>query len=77
MGRGEAYKGRLLISFMAAEEEDVASMAGKVIECSYSPETGTWNFMRIRHDKENPNAFHVFHKVSSNLNFVVFCSSSS
>jgi hypothetical protein len=58
------------------EEEDVASMAGKVIECSYSPETGTWNFMRIRHDKETPNAFHVFRKVSSNLNFVGFCSSS-
>jgi mRNA-capping enzyme len=49
------------------EEEDVASMAGKVIECSYSPETGTWNFMRIRHDKENPNAFHVFRKVMGSI----------
>ncbi|CAK9277141.1 unnamed protein product [Sphagnum jensenii] len=49
------------------EEEDVASMAGKVIECSYSPETGTWNFMRIRHDKETPNAFHVFRKVMGSI----------
>lgn len=76
MLEGEPHMGRLLISFMAAEEEDVASMTGKVIECSYSPETGTWNFMRIRHDKETPNAFHVFRKVSSSLNFVVFCRSS-
>lgn len=47
-----------------AEGEDVASMANKVIECSYNPELQTWNFMRIRPDKLTPNAYHVYTKVS-------------
>lgn len=59
----------LYMYFVVAEGTDVAEMANKVIECSFDPETETWNFMRIRHDKETPNAYHVYCKVGSNMQY--------
>jgi len=49
------------------EGTDVAEMANKVIECSFDPETETWTFMRIRYDKETPNAYHVYLKVMGSI----------
>lgn len=40
-------------------------MNGKIIECSWNPEENQWEFMRIRKDKETPNARHVYEKVIS------------
>lgn len=49
------------------EGADVQSMANKVIECSYDPELETWNYMRMRPDKETPNAYHVYLKVMGSI----------
>lgn len=54
---------------VVAEGTDVAEMANKVIECSFDPETETWTFMRIRYDKETPNAYHVYLKVGSTMQY--------
>lgn len=54
---------------MVAEGTDVAELANKVIECSFESETETWNFMRIRPDKETPNAYHVYKKVGSIMQY--------
>jgi hypothetical protein len=52
-----------LVGSGITEEADVANMANKIIECSYDPELETWNYMRMRFDKETPNAYHVYLKV--------------
>ena len=34
-----------------------------VIECSFDSSDKSWVFMRVRKDKDTPNAFHVYEKV--------------
>ncbi|OAE31821.1 hypothetical protein AXG93_1838s1310 [Marchantia polymorpha subsp. ruderalis] len=49
------------------DDQDVSLMNGKIIECSWNPEENQWEFMRIRKDKETPNARHVYEKVMSSI----------
>ncbi|KAL2612317.1 hypothetical protein R1flu_024009 [Riccia fluitans] len=49
------------------EEQDVTLLVGKIIECSWNPEENQWEFMRIRKDKETPNAWHVYEKVMASI----------
>ncbi|CAM6129287.1 unnamed protein product [Calypogeia fissa] len=49
------------------EDQDPSTMVGKIIECSWNPEEKQWEFMRIRKDKETPNAWHVYEKVMGSL----------
>lgn len=49
------------------EDADIPNMANKVIECSYDPELETWSYMRMRPDKDTPNAYHVYLKVMGSI----------
>ncbi|KAL3683404.1 hypothetical protein R1sor_001426 [Riccia sorocarpa] len=49
------------------EEQDMSLLVGKIIECSWNPEENQWEFMRIRKDKETPNAWHVYEKVMASI----------
>ncbi len=45
------------------QDVDGASLADAVIECSWLPDRQRWFYMRVRHDKQTPNAYHVYEKV--------------
>ena len=30
---------------------------GRIVECSWSPQSGGWTFLRIREDKSFPNSY--------------------
>lgn len=45
------------------EGETPESYIGRIIECTYDPNSKNWVFMRERKDKNDPNAFHVYLKV--------------
>jgi len=60
------FKTRISYGFVGlgiTEGADVPSMVNKIIECSYDPESETWSYMRMRPDKDTPNAYHVYLKV--------------
>ncbi len=42
---------------------DPMDLDDRIIECTWSNETSTWLFHRIREDKTDPNAVHVYAKV--------------
>ena len=42
---------------------DPADLANKIVECAWNAETAKWTFMRVRPDKDAPNAYHVYEKV--------------
>ncbi|KAG1363396.1 mRNA-capping enzyme [Cocos nucifera] len=49
-------------------EEDVSSLSGKIIECSWDPDGGCWVCMRIRTDKATPNDINTYRKVMRSIN---------
>ncbi|WOK94206.1 mRNA-capping enzyme [Canna indica] len=48
--------------------EDVASLSGKIIECSWDQEEGYWSCMRVRTDKATPNDINTYRKVMRSIN---------
>ena len=44
-----------------------SELAGRIIECTFDQPTQTWLFLRERHDKDMPNAMHVFDKVHRSI----------
>ena len=42
---------------------ELHELENQIIECSFDSEAKSWVFMRVRKDKETPNAFHVYEKV--------------
>ncbi|URE20998.1 PPR repeat [Musa troglodytarum] len=51
-----------------AGEEDIASLSGKIVECSWDPQEGCWSCMRIRTDKATPNDINTYRKVMRSIN---------
>ena len=49
------------------EGEDVRRYENSIVECSWDGEEGVWRFMRVRTDKQRPNAKHVYEKVMSSI----------
>ena len=49
------------------EGETARQYEGCIVECSWVEEEGVWNFMRVRSDKQTPNAFHVYEKVMQSI----------
>lgn len=47
--------------------EDPSSFSGKIIECSWNGDEGTWQYMRIRADKAAPNGWHTYLKVMRSI----------
>ena len=47
----------------ASDGVTMASLSGRIVECSWDPHTETWVFMRERRDKRLPNAGSVYAKV--------------
>ena len=50
-----------------AEDEDVRKYENSIVECAWDGEEGMWRFMRVRTDKQRPNARHVYEKVLSSI----------
>lgn len=48
--------------------EDIASLSGKIIECSLDKESGSWSCMRVRTDKSTPNDINTYRKVMRSIN---------
>ena len=46
---------------------DPADLANKIVECAWNGETRKWVFMRVRPDKDTPNAYHVYEKVVKSI----------
>ncbi|GJP48069.1 hypothetical protein CLOM_g7342 [Closterium sp. NIES-68] len=38
-----------------------------MVECCWKKEEGVWEFMRVRTDKEHPNAWHTYLKVMDSI----------
>eukprot|EP00850_Spirogloea_muscicola_P006265 SM000029S10560 [mRNA] locus=s29:803350:809670:+ [translate_table: standard] len=49
------------------EGVDTSKLVGKVIECAWNPDAGQWEYMRLRPDKEHPNAWHTYEKSLKNV----------
>ena len=45
------------------QPEGPAALNEAIIECAWDKDTQRWRFMRVREDKNTPNAMHVYHKV--------------
>ena len=52
---------------ISIDDEVAREMVDKVIECSWNKDREEWSYMRPRHDKETPNAFHVYEKVMKSI----------
>lgn len=53
--------------FNLIEEDESASLSGKIIECSWDSEDGSWTCMRIRTDKSTPNDINTYRKVINDM----------
>ena len=49
------------------EGEDVRQYENCIVECSWDGDDGVWRFMRVRTDKQLPNAKHVYEKVLASI----------
>lgn len=49
------------------EEEDIPSLSGKIVECSWDAAAGSWVCMRIRADKSTPNDINTYRKVMRSI----------
>ena len=45
------------------DDEAAAALHNTIVECVWAREEGAWRFLRVRGDKDKPNAFHVYEKV--------------
>lgn len=50
-----------------SDDEDPSSLSGKIIECSWNVEEGTWQYMRVRPDKPTPNGWNTYLKVMRSI----------
>lgn len=50
-----------------SDEEAQEKLEGKVVECSWRAEEGVWEYMRMRPDKEHPNAWGTYIKVLDSI----------
>ena len=50
-----------------SEDKDVRKYENCIVECARDTEEGVWRFMRVRTDKQRPNAKHVYEKVLSSI----------
>ena len=50
-----------------AEVPDVTALHGRIVECSFNKEEGTWQFMRVRPDKHIANFITVYHSVINSI----------
>ncbi|CAI5527195.1 unnamed protein product [Closterium sp. Naga37s-1] len=48
-------------------EEEANELEGKIVECCWKKDEGEWEFMRVRTDKEHPNAWHTYLKVMESI----------
>lgn len=48
-------------------EEDISTLSGKIIECSWDADAGSWVCMRIRTDKSTPNDINTYRKVMRSI----------
>ena len=44
-------------------DADPSSYTGKIVECSFDLDKGVWVFMRVRTDKDTPNAYNTYLQV--------------
>jgi mRNA-capping enzyme len=49
------------------EGESARAYEGCIVECAWDGEAGVWRFLRMRTDKQTPNAFHVYEKVMQSI----------
>ncbi|KAK9828737.1 hypothetical protein WJX72_001811 [[Myrmecia] bisecta] len=49
------------------EGEQLGAYDGKIIECVWNSEAGSWVYHRVRSDKDTPNAYHVYEKVMKSI----------
>ncbi len=49
------------------EGMDVTRLENCIVECSWDGEEGVWRYMRVRSDKDTPNAYHVYEKVMQSI----------
>lgn len=54
----------VLKSCLFVGEEDISSLSGKIVECSWDSDSGSWVCMRIRTDKSTPNDINTYRKVN-------------
>ncbi|KAI5065958.1 hypothetical protein GOP47_0018582 [Adiantum capillus-veneris] len=47
--------------------EDPNTLSGKIIECSWLPNEKKWEYMRVRTDKDTPNAVRTYRKVMESI----------
>lgn len=52
---------------MFGEGEDARQFEGLIVECAWEEQEGVWRFMRVRSDKQTPNAYHVYEKVMQSI----------
>lgn len=55
--------------YIIADDTDLSSYSGKIVECSWDSEEEVWVFMRIRPDKSTPNDINTYRKVSCFIEF--------
>jgi len=55
------------MSLYVSQGMDPAPLNGRIIECTWSNEVNMWAFHRIREDKTEPNASHVYSKVVGSI----------
>ncbi|CAI5459891.1 unnamed protein product [Closterium sp. Yama58-4] len=48
-------------------DEEANELEGKIVECCWKKDEGEWEFMRVRTDKEHPNAWHTYLKVMESI----------
>ena len=67
---GAAHK-KGLVPLKGGEVElggrDPLDLANKIVECAWNGDTRKWVFMRVRPDKDAPNAYHVYEKVVKSI----------
>ncbi|CAI5974867.1 unnamed protein product, partial [Closterium sp. NIES-65] len=49
------------------DEEEAKELEGKIVECCWKKDEAEWEFMRVRTDKEHPNAWHTYLKVMESI----------
>ncbi|CAO2824135.1 unnamed protein product [Amaranthus hypochondriacus] len=64
----EYGKKRLLEnSRISFRDADPSLYAGKIVECSFDLDKGVWVFMRVRTDKDTPNAYNTYLQVMQSI----------
>ncbi|XP_057548801.1 uncharacterized protein LOC130827169 [Amaranthus tricolor] len=54
-------------SGISFRDADPSSYTGKIVECSFDLDKGVWVFMRVRTDKDTPNAYNTYLQVIQSI----------